>query len=112
MTALTLTGPLPLRTFAILGATFLIAATPGTKAYGALSVKIAYYSQAEVAGSVPREVFGRRTGAGDHPRRRRREPRAVLHGQVHCAADQDAVDHGQRPGDSQELIPRRAGHSA
>jgi len=27
-----------------------------------------------------------------------------------CAADQDAVDYGQRPGDGQELISRRAGH--
>jgi 16S rRNA (adenine1518-N6/adenine1519-N6)-dimethyltransferase len=34
-----------------------LAAVPGTKAYGALSVKVAYYAQAEVVGSVPPDVF-------------------------------------------------------
>jgi 4-diphosphocytidyl-2-C-methyl-D-erythritol kinase len=34
-----------------------LAAVPGTKAYGALSVKIAYYAQADVVGSVPPAVF-------------------------------------------------------
>jgi 16S rRNA (adenine1518-N6/adenine1519-N6)-dimethyltransferase len=34
-----------------------LAAGPGTKAYGSLSVKIAYYAQAEVAGTVPPAVF-------------------------------------------------------
>ena len=34
-----------------------LAAVPGTKAYGALSVKVAYYAQADVVGSVPPDVF-------------------------------------------------------
>ena len=34
-----------------------------------------------------------------------------VHGQAPCAAGQDAVDCGQRPGDGQELRARRAGHS-
>lgn len=34
-----------------------LAAGPGTKAYGALSVKIAYYAQADVVGTVPPAVF-------------------------------------------------------
>ena len=34
-----------------------LAAVPGTKAYGALSVKIAYYAQADVVGNVPPAVF-------------------------------------------------------
>jgi 16S rRNA (adenine1518-N6/adenine1519-N6)-dimethyltransferase len=34
-----------------------LAAGPGTKAYGALSVKIAYYAHAEVVGNVPPAVF-------------------------------------------------------
>ena len=34
-----------------------LAAGPGTKAYGAVSVKIAYYAQADVVGSVPPTVF-------------------------------------------------------
>src|SRR6266487_3647675 len=45
-------------------------------------------------------------GAVTHER-----PRTGVHGQAQCAADQDAVSYGQRPGDGQELIPRRAGHS-
>src|SRR5262249_10729071 len=34
-----------------------LAAAPGSKAYGAVSVKVAYYADAEVVGSVPPEVF-------------------------------------------------------
>jgi 16S rRNA (adenine1518-N6/adenine1519-N6)-dimethyltransferase len=34
-----------------------LAAPPGTKVYGAVSVKVAYYAQAEVAGTVPPDVF-------------------------------------------------------
>ena len=34
-----------------------LAAQPGTKAYGAVSVKVAYFADAEVVGSVPPEVF-------------------------------------------------------
>jgi 16S rRNA (adenine1518-N6/adenine1519-N6)-dimethyltransferase len=34
-----------------------LAATPGSKAYGAVSVKVAYYARAEVVGAVPPEVF-------------------------------------------------------
>ena len=34
-----------------------LAAVPGTKAYGAVSVKVAYYAHAEVVGSVPATVF-------------------------------------------------------
>jgi 16S rRNA (adenine1518-N6/adenine1519-N6)-dimethyltransferase len=34
-----------------------LAAGPGTKAYGALSVKIAYFTQADVVGTVPPAVF-------------------------------------------------------
>jgi 16S rRNA (adenine1518-N6/adenine1519-N6)-dimethyltransferase len=34
-----------------------LAAVPGTKAYGAVSVKVAYYADAEVVGSVPASVF-------------------------------------------------------
>ena len=34
-----------------------LAAGPGTAAYGAVSVKIAYYAQAELAGLVPPTVF-------------------------------------------------------
>jgi 16S rRNA (adenine1518-N6/adenine1519-N6)-dimethyltransferase len=34
-----------------------LAAGPGTKAYGAVSVKVAYYTDAAVAGSVPPDVF-------------------------------------------------------
>ncbi len=34
-----------------------LAAAPGSKVYGAVSVKVAYYADAEVVGSVPPEVF-------------------------------------------------------
>ena len=34
-----------------------LAAGPGSRAYGAVSVKVAYYAQARVAGSVPASVF-------------------------------------------------------
>jgi 16S rRNA (adenine1518-N6/adenine1519-N6)-dimethyltransferase len=34
-----------------------LAATPGSAAYGAVSVKVAYYAHAEVAGTVPPTVF-------------------------------------------------------
>jgi 16S rRNA (adenine1518-N6/adenine1519-N6)-dimethyltransferase len=34
-----------------------LAATPGGAAYGAVSVKIAYYAHAELAGTVPPSVF-------------------------------------------------------
>jgi 16S rRNA (adenine1518-N6/adenine1519-N6)-dimethyltransferase len=34
-----------------------LAAVPGTKAYGAVTVKVAYYANAEVVGTVPPEVF-------------------------------------------------------
>jgi len=34
-----------------------IAAAPGTPAYGALSVKVAYYAEADIAGLVPATVF-------------------------------------------------------
>ena len=34
-----------------------LAAAPGSKTYGAVSVKVAYYADAEVVGSVPPEVF-------------------------------------------------------
>jgi 16S rRNA (adenine1518-N6/adenine1519-N6)-dimethyltransferase len=34
-----------------------LAAGPGSKVYGAVSVKVAYYADAEVAGTVPPEVF-------------------------------------------------------
>jgi 16S rRNA (adenine1518-N6/adenine1519-N6)-dimethyltransferase len=34
-----------------------LAASPGTKAYGAVSVKVAYHAAAELAGSVPATVF-------------------------------------------------------
>src|SRR5262249_3794568 len=34
-----------------------LAATPGSKVYGAVSVKVAYYADAEVVGSVPPAVF-------------------------------------------------------
>ncbi|HTD49252.1 MAG TPA: 16S rRNA (adenine(1518)-N(6)/adenine(1519)-N(6))-dimethyltransferase RsmA, partial [Acidimicrobiia bacterium] len=34
-----------------------LAAVPGTKAYGAVSVKVAYYASADVVGSVPPSVF-------------------------------------------------------
>ncbi len=34
-----------------------MAAAPGTDAYGAVSVKIAYYARAELAGVVPPTVF-------------------------------------------------------
>ncbi|MDQ1511400.1 MAG: rRNA (adenine1518-N6/adenine1519-N6)-dimethyltransferase, partial [Actinomycetota bacterium] len=34
-----------------------LAAIPGTKAYGAVSVKVAYYARAELVGSVPASVF-------------------------------------------------------
>src|SRR6201999_3882182 len=34
-----------------------MAATPGSAAYGAVSVKIAYYARAELAGLVPPTVF-------------------------------------------------------
>ena len=34
-----------------------LAATAGTEAYGAVSVKIAYYAHAEIAGMVPPTVF-------------------------------------------------------
>jgi 16S rRNA (adenine1518-N6/adenine1519-N6)-dimethyltransferase len=34
-----------------------LAAIPGTKAYGAVSVKVAYYARAELVGAVPASVF-------------------------------------------------------
>ena len=34
-----------------------LAAVPGTKAYGAVSVKVAYYARAELVGAVPASVF-------------------------------------------------------
>ena len=34
-----------------------LAAAPGTRAYGAVSVKVAYYAAARIVGSVPRSVF-------------------------------------------------------
>jgi 16S rRNA (adenine1518-N6/adenine1519-N6)-dimethyltransferase len=34
-----------------------LAAGPGTKAYGAVSVKVAYYARADVVGTVPPDVF-------------------------------------------------------
>jgi 16S rRNA (adenine1518-N6/adenine1519-N6)-dimethyltransferase len=34
-----------------------LAARPGTKAYGAVSVKVAYWADASVVGRVPRTVF-------------------------------------------------------
>ena len=34
-----------------------LAAVPGTKAYGAVSVKVAYYARADVVGTVPPAVF-------------------------------------------------------
>lgn len=34
-----------------------LAAVPGTKAYGAASVKVAYYAQADIVGTVPPAVF-------------------------------------------------------
>jgi 16S rRNA (adenine1518-N6/adenine1519-N6)-dimethyltransferase len=34
-----------------------LVASPGTKAYGAVSVKVAYWAQAEVVGTVPATVF-------------------------------------------------------
>ena len=55
-----------------------LAAVPGTKAYGALSVKVAYYAQAEVVGIVPPAVFvpkpnvDERARAAATARRRRR----------------------------------------
>ena len=48
-----------------------LAAAPGTKAYGAVSVKVAYYADAEVVGTVPPTVFVPRpkveSGAGAAP---------------------------------------------
>ena len=63
--------------------------------------------------SLPGEVSGQRTGADGNPAGAvtRERPGAGLHGQAQCAADQDAVDSGQRLGDGQEVIPRRAGRS-
>ena len=55
---------------------------------------------------------GQRCGTGDHSHRRRRcqRPGTCLHGQTKRAADQDAVYHGQCPGDREELKPKWAGH--
>jgi len=58
-------------------------------------------------GSLPGEVFGQRTGAGDHPAAPTpRAPRTGPHGRAQRAADQD-VERASAPAMIRKLIPGR-----
>jgi 16S rRNA (adenine1518-N6/adenine1519-N6)-dimethyltransferase len=54
-----------------------LAAAPGTKIYGAVSVKVAYYADAEVVGHVPPDVFVPRPNVESALVRLRRRPPPV-----------------------------------
>ena len=96
-----------------------LAAGPGDDAYGAVSVKVAYWATASVAGLVPASVFvpvpnvesalvriERRDGARGRSRSRARGP-VCAGGDRFRPASQDAAPVAVGPGDGRRLRRRR-----